>query len=195
MTFLDVPSGKLAEVATALEMTARPPRRPVPIPHRFAVRRVERPALDWYRDLFRRIGEPWLWFSRLRMDDAALAAIVHDPAVEVSALVVDGRDEGLLELDFRVAGEVELAFFGVTQALVGKGAGRFLMDVALERAWARTPRRVWVHTCTLDHPGALDFYRRSGFEPYQRWVEVNDDPRLDGTLPEDAAPQVPLIRP
>jgi GNAT superfamily N-acetyltransferase len=195
MTFLDIPNGKLAEVATALEMTAPPLRRPVPASHRFAVRRVERPALDWYRDLFRRVGEPWLWFSRLRLDDAGLAAIVHDPAVEVSVLVVDGRDEGLLELDFRVPGEVELAFFGVTQALVGKGAGRFLMDVALQRAWAAAPRRVWVHTCTLDHPGALDFYRRSGFVAYRRWVEVNDDPRLDGTLPEDAAPQVPLIRP
>lgn len=195
MTLLDIAPGKIAAIATALEMTVRPPRRPVPQSGRFTVRRVERPALDWYRDLFRRVGEPWLWFSRLRLDDAALAAIVHDPAVEVSALVADGRDEGLLELDFRAPGEVELAFFGVTEALVGRGAGRLLMDVALERAWAAEPRRVWVHTCTLDHPGALSFYRRSGFVPYRRQVEIDDDPRLDGTLPADCTPHVPLIRP
>ncbi|TXL81853.1 GNAT family N-acetyltransferase [Vineibacter terrae] len=194
-TWLDVAPGKIASVVTALEMTARPARRPVPATDRFAVRRVARPALDWYRDLFRRIGTHWLWFSRLRLDDARLGAILHDPAVEVSALTVEGRDEGLLELDFRVPGEVELAFFGVAPEQVGRGAGRLLMDVALERAWAAQPRRVWVHTCTLDHPDALAFYQRSGFVPYRRQVEIEDDPRLDGTLPTDAAPQVPMIRP
>jgi GNAT superfamily N-acetyltransferase len=192
--FLDVAPGKVATVVTSLQMTARPPRRPVPASDRHAVRRVERPALDWYRDLFRRIGTPWLWFSRLRMDDATLGAILYDPAVEVSALTADGTDQGLLELDFRTAGDVELAFFGLTPALIGRGAGRMLMDAALERAWAARPRRLWVHTCTLDHPGALAFYRRSGFEPYRVQVEIADDPRLDGTLPQDAAPHVPLIR-
>lgn len=192
--FIDIAPGKIATVVTALQMTARPDSRPIPPEAaRFAVRRVARPDLDWYRDLFRRIGAPWLWFSRLRMDDAALAAIVHDPAVEVSTLTVEGRDEGLLELDFRTPGEVELAFFGLTAELVGRGAGRLLMDAALERAWAGRPRRVWVHTCTLDHPGAVAFYRRSGFMPYRVQVEVADDPRLDGTLPADAAPHVPLI--
>jgi hypothetical protein len=69
------------------------------------------------------------------------------------------------------------------------------MDTALRRAWAARPRRLWVHTCTLDHPAALAFYQRSGFVAYRRQVEIDDDPRLDGTLPADAAPHVPLIRP
>jgi GNAT superfamily N-acetyltransferase len=188
--------GRIASVVTALQMTARPPRRPVPSgPDRFVVQRVARPDLGWYRDLFRRVGTPWLWFSRLRMDDAALAAILHDPAVEVSTLRVDGRDEGLLELDFGTPGEVEIVFFGLTPELVGRGAGRLLMDTALERAWADQPQRVWLHTCTFDHPGAVAFYRRSGFVPYRVQIEVDVDPRLDGTLPIDAAPHVPLIRP
>jgi GNAT superfamily N-acetyltransferase len=196
MTFIDVPAGKIAAVVTALEMTAPPPTRPLPAASaQFGVRRVEEPALDWYRDLFRRVGMPWLWFSRLRADDASLAAVIHNPAVEISALTAGGRDEGLLELDFRKPGEVELAFFGVTPGLVGRGAGRLLMDTALRRAWATRPRRVWVHTCTLDHPAALAFYQRSGFVPYRRQVEIDDDPRLDGTLPADAAPHVPLLRP
>jgi len=194
-TVVDIPPGKIASVVTALEMTSKPPHRPLPPAAGFEVRRIERPRLDWYRDLFRRIGTPWLWFSRLRMDDATLGAIVHDPAVEISALIADGRDEGLLELDFRVPGEVELAFFGLTPALVGRGAGRRLMDAALERAWAGRPKRVWVHTCTLDHPGAVAFYRRSGFMPYRWQVEIDDDPRLDGTLPADCAPHIPLVRP
>ncbi len=151
------------------------------------------PDLDWFRDLYRRVGEEWLWFSRLQMADAELAAIVRSPMVEVHALVHEGRDEGLLELDFREAGQCELAFFGVTAGLIGGGAGRWLMNRALELAWSRPVSRVWVHTCTLDHPSALAFYQRSGFRPFRRQVEIADDPRLDGTSPRAAAKHVPMI--
>ena len=157
------------------------------------MRRVETPDLDWFRDLYRRVGEEWLWFSRLQMTDAELAAIIQSPLVEVYALVQDGRDEGLLELDFREAGQCELAFFGVTAKLIGSGAGRWLMNRALELAWSRPVARVWVHTCTLDHPAAVAFYQRSGFRPFRRQVEIEDDPRLDGTVPRDAARHVPII--
>lgn len=190
--YTDVPPGKLATIVTSLEMDAPPQPRPVPTGS-WALRRVQLPALDWYRDLYRRIGEDWLWFSRLAMPTDDLQKILHSPEIQIYALVADGRDEGLLELDFRAAGDCELAFFGVTPAHVGRGAGRFLMNHAIEIAWSRPIRRFWVHTCTLDHPSALDFYRRSGFTPFRAQVEVVDDPRLTGLLPRDTAPHVPLI--
>jgi GNAT superfamily N-acetyltransferase len=112
--------------------------------------------------------------------------------VDVHALVHEGRDEGLLELDLREAGQCELAFFGVTKGLIGSGAGRWLMNRALELAWSRPVSRVWVHSCTLDHPSALGFYQRSGFRPFRRQVEIADDPRLDGTVPRHVAKHVPI---
>jgi GNAT superfamily N-acetyltransferase len=190
----EVPPGKIAAVVTSLEMTARPPARPQPQAG-WTLRQVARPDLAWYRDLFRRVGGDWLWFSRLRMSDAALAAIVHDPQVEVLALQADGADEGLLELDFRVAGACELAFFGLTRRMLGRGAGRFLMNHAIARAWSQPIARFWVHTCTLDHQAAPAFYQRSGFRPFRRQIEIADDPRLIGVLPRDAAPHIPLIDP
>ncbi len=190
--YTDVPSGKLATIVTSLEMPAPAPRRPGPAGP-WTLRRVERPGLDWYRGLYDRIGRDWLWVSRLKLSDAELTAILHSPGVEVYALTVEGRDEGLLELDFRTPGACELAFFGVTPALVGRGAGRFLMNRAIEIAWAQPIRRFWVHTCTLDHPAALAFYQRSGFRPFRRQVEVLDDPRLTGLVPLDTAPHIPLI--
>jgi GNAT superfamily N-acetyltransferase len=189
--YSDVPPGRIATVVTCLEMTARPPLRPE-ADGPWALRRVEHPSLAWYRALYRRVGEDWLWFSRLRMPDAALAAILEDPAVEVYALAHEGRDEGLLELDFRDGVSCELAFFGVAAALIGTGAGRFLMNRSIERAWSQPIGRLWVHTCTLDHPAALAFYRRSGFRPYRQQVEVAEDPRLTGVLPRTAAPHVPI---
>ena|ERR1700730_3261211 len=95
------------------------------------------------------------------MADKTLAAIIQNPAVELHVVQTQGAERGLLELDFRSAGECELAFFGLVGSLRGKGVGRWLMNCAIERAWSR-PIRFWVHTCTLDHPDALAFYIRSG---------------------------------
>src|ERR1700712_3402746 len=190
--YSDVPAGKVAAGGHASEMTERPALRPDP-EGAWTLRKVPSPDLDWFRDFYRRVGEEWLWFSRLQMADAELAAIVRSPMVDVHALVHEGRDEGLLELDFREAGQCELAFFGVTAKLIGGGAGRWLMNRALEQAWSRQVSRVWVHTCTLDHPSALAFYQRSGFRAFRQQIEIADDPRLEGTAPRSAAKHVPIV--
>lgn len=193
--FHGVPRGHLAAVVTHLEMRAPAPLRPCPAPEGAEFRRVRAPEVGWYRDLFVRVGGlDWMWFSRLRMAEAELAAILNDRAVHVFALEVGGRAEGLLELDFRVAGECELKFLGVGPALIGTTAGRFLMNHAIGAAFAEETRRFHVHTCTLDHPRALGFYLRSGFEAVRQEVEIFEDPRLTGDLPECAAPGVPVFR-
>jgi GNAT superfamily N-acetyltransferase len=192
--FTLLPPGQIAAVVTHLEMrTKLPLRRDHVKQGEYALRRQPAPDLGWYRELYRRVGQDWLWFSRLAMDDAALTTITHDQAVEVHALRHRGRDEGILEIDFRRFPDVEIAFLGVVPSLLGKGAGRYLMNRALEIAWGRTPKRVTIHTCTLDHPRALEFYMKTGFVPYSRSVEVADDPRLYGILPRTAAPHVPII--
>jgi GNAT superfamily N-acetyltransferase len=193
--YSEVPDGKLASVVTCLEMSAKPALRSERAAVPWQLRRVAEPDPSWYRDLYRRVGSPWLWYSRLAMPPAELGAILRSCDVEIYALNVEGRDEGLLELDFRTAGTCELAFFGLTAAVHGQGAGRWLMNRALERAWSRPIGRFWVHTCTLDHPDALPFYLRSGFYAYARRIEVADDPRLTGVAPRTAAPQVPIIGP
>ena len=190
--YSDVPAGKIAAIVTHLEMTAHPAPRPDPA-GAWTLRRADVPALDWYRDLYRRVGQPWLWISRIRMPDVELAAIIQPPLMAIYALAHAGRDEGLLELDFREAGQCEIVSFGVTEKLVGTGAGRWLMNRALELAWSQPVTRVWLHTCTFDHPAALAFYQRSGFRPFRRQVEVVNDPRLDGTVPRDVARHVPVI--
>lgn len=188
-----LPLGRIAAVVTHFEMFAPPHLPPEPADTPYRLRHVPTPRLDWYRGLYRAVGENWLWFSRLTLDDAALTRLIHDPAIQVHALDHDGRDAGILELDARRFPDVEISFLGVVEDLIGKGAGRFLMNRALEMSWARSPRRVTVHTCTLDHPRALGFYLRNGFIPYARSVEIADDPRLHGLLPRTAAPQIPVM--
>lgn len=185
--------GHVATVVTSLEMSSRPPARSMhPFPAGVALEPLER-TVEAYRALYRAVGTEWLWFSRLIMPDEKLQAILDNPQVEFLALRKDGRDAGILELDFSHPGECELSFFGVTPDMVGTGVGRTLMNEAIARAWARPIKRFWVHTCTLDHPAALDFYRRSGFVPYAFQVEVFPDPRLTGALPRDCSRHVPLL--
>jgi ribosomal protein S18 acetylase RimI-like enzyme len=185
----------VATIVTTLEMTTRPLPRPMPdAPLRLV--RWERPAPERYRALFRRVGEPWLWFSRLAMEESALVAIIHDPAVQVFAAVDRrGIEVGMLELDFSDPKSCEISYFGLVPELAGKGLGRWLMAEALARGWTGEVERVWLHTCTLDHPSALGFYRRQGFTAVKRTIETFPDPRLTGLLLREAAPQVPLLDP
>ena len=188
-----VPAGKIAVVVTHLEMLAPAPTREVALPDGITFRQVP-PDLAWYRDIFARVGAPWLWYGRAVMDDAELAQVIRDPNVALYTLTRDGQDEALLELDFRIQGACELAYFGLTSALIGSGAGRYLMNKAINLAWAASITRFHVHTCTADSPKALEFYVRSGFTPFQREIEIGDDPRLTGLLPQDASPHAPPIR-
>jgi GNAT superfamily N-acetyltransferase len=188
--YTDLPPGTIAAVVTYLEMHASPPARPI-TRHGWSLDPLK--DLERYRALFRRVGEPWLWFSRLIMDDAALRSIVEHPRVQAFALRENGLDIGLLELDFREPQMCELSFFGLVPEAIGRGWGRVLMNEAIRRAWQEPIKRLWVHTCSLDHPAALGFYIHSGFRPYKRAVEIASDPRLDGHLPLSAAPHVPPI--
>ena len=192
MAYEPIREGDLVAVVTFLEMRERAidaaPHSPL------TLRRVEDPDPHAYRALFRRVGARWLWFSRLLMDDAQLGAIIGHPDVELfTAIDRNGNDAGMLELDFREAGECELAFVGLVPELAGQGHGRWLLAEALRLAWRDRVSRVHVHTCTLDHPAALGAYRRAGFVPFKRAIERFPDPRLLGILPSDCAPQVPLL--
>ncbi|MFN3945479.1 MAG: GNAT family N-acetyltransferase [Allosphingosinicella sp.] len=185
-----VPSGHVATVVTFLEMRERPRPRPVPSsPLRMA--RWHDPDPARYRLLFERVGGRWLWYSRLAMDDATLRANM----AEVHA-VIDPRgvEVGMLELDFRTAGECLIRFLGLVPELAGKGHGRWLFAQVMALAWREGVERVHVTTCSLDHAAALPSYLKAGFTAFRRALETFPDPRLAGLLPADIAPQIPVIR-
>ncbi len=192
MSAQDVPAGQVATIISHLEMLEKPALPPVET--NLCLESWPDPAADEYCALFRKVGEPWMWTSRLLMDENELKAVLDDPAVEIS-IVSDGEAPvGFIELDFRIAGECEIAFFGLIPALNGKGHGRWMMNQALGRAWREDIGRVWLHTCTQDSPRALPFYQQCGFRIFRQQTDRMDDPRLSGLLPESAAPHVPIIR-
>lgn len=172
-------NGKISFHRTYLEMTERPTRPTVPAPAgRHALMRCHWPTLAFYRFLYREVGRPWLWYERSRMSDEALSEAIHDEAVEIYVVYADGTPAGFAELVFDVPGECELRYLGIMPEFVGTGLGRYLLNWAIDHAFDHDAGRVWLHTCTLDHPKALAFYQRAGFRPYRQEYHEIPDPRV-----------------
>ncbi len=193
--YYQLPPGKLANVAHRLEMHSLPERDLLAFPDDLILDPAAKGNLIAYRDLFRAVGQDLLWFSRLLMSDDKLLETLSNDGTESFALKRGDKIIGILELSYRDMPDCELSFFGLVPSEVGAGTGRALIDEAIRRAFQKPINRLWLSTCTLDHPKALGFYRKAGFTPYARFVEVHDDPRIQGKLPLHAAPQIPLMLP
>ena len=181
--------GEIGAVVTYLDMVERPLPRPQP-PSDLRLKRWQEPDPARYRILFERVGARWLWYSRLAMDDARLAREIG----EVHAVLDrQGIEVGMIELDFDKQGECLVRFLGLVPELAGRGHGAWLFAQLMALAWRKDVRRVRVNTCSLDHPAALPAYLKAGFRAYRRAFESFPDPRLQGLLPRDCAPQIPLI--
>jgi GNAT superfamily N-acetyltransferase len=193
--YYELPKGKLANIVTCLEMMAKPARALKPWQEETTLHVADANDLPTYRATFKAIGQDIMWFSRLIMADEKLRGILANPKIDSFILKKGDETLGLLELNFESETDCELAFFGLVPGAIGSGYGRMLMDEAIRRAWTKPIKRFWVHTCTFDSPLALPFYIRSGFTPYTRMVEIHDDPRLTGNLPQTASSNVPIITP
>ena len=165
-----------------LEMTspdqlrpARPPAEP------FTVRRAQLafPALN--RFFYAEVGRAYSWMERLRWTDEQWLAWLERPNVQTWIGYVRETPAGYFELqkqsDARnrhvdgssASGDaVELVYFGLLPPFVGRGVGGAMLTEAIRRAWALDAQRVWLHTCTEDHPAALPNYQKRGFRIFDQ---------------------------
>lgn len=194
MALITVKAGEVATIVTHFEMTTRPKPRPM-LTSPLRLIRWQTPDPQKYRILFKRVGEHWLWFSRLAASERDLKAIIHDPQVEVYAVVdPKGIEVGLLELDFRTAGCGIIAFFGLVPQLIGQGLGEWLMSQTLMLAWRKDVTKIAVDTSCIDDPRAMSVYIKAGFAPVERKIDVFPDPRLSGLLSPSVASHVPILK-
>jgi GNAT superfamily N-acetyltransferase len=162
-------------VRTYLELVERRQLRAVALPASdVRVVRLAPDAVEDYRHLYRAIGERWHWVDRLAWSDEVLRAHLASPDIAVWRLEVDDDPAGWFELKRDVGGDVEIAYFGLVPAFIGRGLGGALLTRAVEEAWTFGGRRVWLHTCTLDSPRALPNYRARGFKEFRTERYVAD---------------------
>ena len=135
--------------------------------------RVVAPTAAQYLDLYDRVGRPWLWYERRLLGDDALSALINRPGHELHIARHDDALVGYFELY-----ENEIVFFGLTPDYIGRRVGSWLLDRAIERGFARGAATLILNTNTVDHPRALDTYRKAGFRIVRREEKELQDPRV-----------------
>ena len=160
-------------VTTYLEMTERSAFQPAYLPDDPSIMMMRMAVVDleFYRFLYSGGGAPWRWRDRLLMAEADLHAALSRPETSVDVLYVDGVPAGYVELVRETTG-TEVAYFGLRPGFTGRGLGKHLLSWGVEQAWSAGAARVWVHTCNLDAPFALENYIKRGFSVYQ----VDEEP-------------------
>ena len=143
---------------------------------RLEVRRAELPCPELNRFLYVAVGSDWWWYSRLGWNRERWMEYVDRPELETWVGYLSGTSAGYFELELQAESQVEIAYFGLLPSFIGRGLGTELLSAAIDRAWRLRPKRVWVHTCTLDHPHALQNYRSRGFESYESKERIEDLP-------------------
>lgn len=131
------------------------------------VRECEVGQFEFNRFLYQLVGGPWQWTDKLSWSDGQWKAYVEDENLRTWVAYKGGTPVGYYELQRQQGGDVEIAYFGLAPKFIGDGYGAYLLYHAVESAWAwQGTKRVWVHTCTLDHPGALPNYKARGLKVY-----------------------------
>lgn len=129
---------------------------------------TEAPDKQWRlnRFLYKLVGEPWTWYDKLSWNEDQWRSYAEDDRLRTFVAYHDGVHAGYFELSNH-DNEVEIAYFGLARDFIGKGLGGPLLSRAIEEAWNMNPGRVWVHTCTLDHPHAINNYLARGMVIYK----------------------------
>ena len=136
--------------------------------------RIASPELG--RFLYTAVGRGWGWTDRLSWSDAKWLAHLERPEVEVWIAHLDGVIAGYVELEWQPEESVEIVYFGLLRQFMGRGIGGFLLSDTVERAFQKGAQRVWLHTCSLDSPRAIENYRARGFKLFNEETSFKDLP-------------------
>ena len=124
------------------------------------------------RFLYSLVGEKWQWLDKLNESDESWKSYAEHDNLRTWVAYYQGAIAGYFELEVSDVKEVEIKYFGLAPTFIGKGFGGYLLTYAIQQAWTVcNAKRVWVHTCSLDHPSALANYQARGFVLYHQEIE------------------------
>jgi GNAT superfamily N-acetyltransferase len=161
-------------IVTHLELRSPADLRPKPAPGPdLAIARVPEPAPELNRFFYTAVGGDWYWIDRLAWTHSDWRSYLNRPELETWVVSAAGVPAGYFELERQAGDDAEIVYFGLLPVYTGRGLGGWALTEAVKRAWAMGASRVWVHTCDLDHPGALANYLARGFQVFK--VETNEE--------------------
>lgn len=156
----------MSSIVKHLEMRSREQFVSAPVPEGLELRPVRDPAVN--ERFYREVGGAWQWEDRLVWSPEQWKAWVGRDCFETLLAYWKGEEAGYVELERQEEGSVEIVHFGLLPAMIGQGLGGGMLTLALQRAWeSEGTKRVWLHTCSEDHPHALANYEKRGFRLFK----------------------------
>ena len=155
-------------ITTHLEMRSADELRPKRVMEdRFRIGEATVKQWQLNRFLYLAVGAAWAWRDKRSWTDEQWRTYAEADRLRTFVAYWDASPVGYYELDHHDDRSIEIACFGLLPAFLGRGLGGALLTSALEEAWTMQPPRVWIHTCTLDHPAALSNYQARGMKIYK----------------------------
>ncbi|UAW99624.1 GNAT family N-acetyltransferase [Halopseudomonas nanhaiensis] len=152
-----------------LEMTSPQQLLSKPLPEALSIVECEVPQFRFNRFLYELVGSEWEWGDLDDWTDEQWRALVESDLHRTWVAYHRGSIAGYYELYRPDGTNVEIRYFGLASWAIEKGFGGPLLSHAIGSAWDwPDTERVWVHTCTFDHPSALANYQARGMQLYRQ---------------------------
>tara|TARA_B100001123_G_C15226291_1_gene993271 strand:- start:444 stop:956 length:513 start_codon:yes stop_codon:yes gene_type:complete len=137
----------------------------------YSLNLVEPKDFQLNKFLYKKVGKKYRWVERLIWTNQNWIEYVSNKNLSTYVLKDDDNLVGYFELIFcETKQEIEIAYFGILEDYFGKKLGGFLLSEAIKKSFLKGAKRIWVHTCSLDHKNALKNYLSRGMEIFKSEV-------------------------
>lgn len=176
---------------TYLEMLGKPSIEDVSLDeHSFQY--ISTPDVKTYLNLYREIGRDYIWNYRPGQTEQEIEQLIQSDNTRLYYLYDGQTAIGMAEIDCSKPDALEIVHFGLLPAYIDKGIGKKFFAKTLQELWQGNVRRVWLSTCGMDHPKAIEFYQNAGFEIFKTKMGEFLDYRHSGFYDLKDAPRIPL---
>lgn len=155
-----------------LQMLDASEHQPAALPATLSINEAQLKQFQVNRFLYSLVGNDYQWHDKLNWDDARWKEYAERDTLRTWIAYNQGSIAGYFELELQAEKSVELAYFGLAPSSIGQGFGKAMLSHAISCAWQwDSPERLWVNTCSLDHPHALKNYQQRGFQIFKQETE------------------------
>ncbi len=135
----------------------------------FEIQLIDPPNFQLNKFFYKNIGKKHHWVDRLVWSERQWINYTENKNVKTFVFKKEDELVGYFELLFHQdKKEVEIAYFGLLEEFRNKKLGSHLLSIAIKKSFLEKPKRVWVHTCSLDHKNALNNYLSRGMKIFKK---------------------------
>ena len=136
--------------------------------NKFTIKKIK-PDFQLNKFFYKQVGKKHRWIDRLSWTDEKWINFISNKNLETYVISESEDLIGFFELLYNPElKETEISYFGLLEKYIGKGIGGYALSEAIKKSFKKNIKRVWLHTCTLDHPNALKNYIARGMKVFRK---------------------------